>query len=603
MDVRRFRILLPLLFLTLCVVSPAQGADSKAFAKARAAYDALLASQQKQLYRENWDRVIDALLAVDNAKPVDGQAATALMLAGKARHGLWKVSRIAQDAQQAVDTFDLVAKKYPDSNLADDALVAAGGLLETVLGNPAQAYLRYQQAVEGHPKGDMRGVAERKLKKLAAHAPPKETPKAVSTKPSETPNQANGTQAPVAGGRVELTGVRFWSNPGYTRVVVDLSAPTGFSLNKLPAVPKEGVPARLYVDLVGAAPGAGLADSLTVNDGLLQTVRTGRPTPDTARVVLDLVSVGDAKVFLLEDPSRLVIDVAGEPVPSLVSAQPELRAAPVVEQKPSPPPVTPPAETPPARDQVAKIVEQAPEEPPSKVKLPRSKIKGLRRIVVDAGHGGKDPGAIGPGGLQEKDVTLAMAKALAARLEEELDCEVILTRKTDIFIPLEERTAIANKVGADLFISIHTNASVNRSAQGVETYYLNFSKNDKAAAVAARENGTTLKQVGDLELILFDLMANAKINESSRLASEIQKSMVSDLSRYFNNVKDLGVKQGPFYVLLGATMPSVLVEAAFISNPMEEARLKDSRFHEKTAGAIVKGVRNYATALDLVATQ
>lgn len=596
---KRFVLLLPIFLLLFVGASPAAAAQSTSYKKARAGYDALLASQQKQLYRENWLKVIETLMAVGEAKPADSQGPTALLLAGKAWQGLWNVSRNAQDGEKAVETFDLLAQKYPDSSLADDALVLAAGVLETVMKDPAQAYLRYQQASERFPKGDMRSLAEKKLAALAAHAPPKVKP-APAVAMKAAPEKVSTEPAGSSGG-VELTGVRFWSNPGYTRVVVDLSGSTAYTINKLPAAPKEGVPARLYVDLAGATPAAGLAESLSVNDGLLQTVRTGRPTPETARVVLDLVSFGDAKVFLLEDPTRLVIDVAGEGTPTLTAAQPELRAAPEAPVKPEPP-VSAPA-TPAAKDQVAKIVEQTPEEPPSKIKMPRSPLKGLRRIVVDAGHGGKDPGAIGANGLMEKVVTLAMAKALAVRLEEELGCEVILTRKTDIFIPLEERTAIANKVGADLFISIHANASVNRSAQGVETYYLNFSKNDKAAAVAARENGTSIKQVGDLELILFDLMANAKINESSRLASEIQKSLVSDLSRHYSNVKDLGVKQGPFYVLLGATMPSVLVESAFISNSVEETRLKDGEFHEKTASAIVKGVRNYATALDLVANQ
>ncbi|PLX85152.1 MAG: hypothetical protein C0617_05565 [Desulfuromonas sp.] len=200
-------------------------------------------------------------------------------------------------------------------------------------------------------------------------------------------------------------------------------------------------------------------------------------------------------------------------------------------------------------------------------------------------------------------MTLALAKELAKRLEKEFGCEVILTRDRDVFLPLEERTAIANKVDADLLISVHANANRNRKAYGVETFYLNFSKNDKAAAVAARENGTSLKQVGDLELILFDLMANAKINESSRLASEIQRALVNDLGKEYKEIRDLGVKQGPFYVLLGATMPSVLVEAAFISNKREEKRLTDRRFQQKTGSAIVRGIRNYATALKLIAAK
>jgi N-acetylmuramoyl-L-alanine amidase len=139
--------------------------------------------------------------------------------------------------------------------------------------------------------------------------------------------------------------------------------------------------------------------------------------------------------------------------------------------------------------------------------------------------------------------------------------------------------------------------------RGVETYYLNFSKNDKAAAVAARENGTSLKQVGDLEMILFDLMANSKINESSRLAAEIQSSLVGNLGRHYSEIKDHGVRQGPFYVLLGATMPSVLVETAFISNKAEEDRLKNSKFQGRAADAIVAGVKKFAKDSRMIATK
>jgi len=254
-------------------------------------------------------------------------------------------------------------------------------------------------------------------------------------------------------------------------------------------------------------------------------------------------------------------------------------------------------------DAIAKVLEQTPEEPQPQINLPQGSSNRLRRIVVDAGHGGKDPGAIGAGGTQEKDVTLALAKILAKRLKQEFGCQVVLTRDKDVFLALEERTALANRLGADLFISIHANASANRSVQGIETYYLNFSKNDKAAAVAARENGTSLKQVSDLEMILFDLMANSKINESSRLAAEIQNSLVSNLNRHYSQVKDHGVRQGPFYVLLGATMPSVLVETAFISNKTEEKRLASSKYQQRAADAIVAGVKKFAKASRMIATK
>lgn len=400
-------------------------------------------------------------------------------------------------------------------------------------------------------------------------------------RPDPPPVPAAG---PSASGHAQLSGIRFWSNPGYTRVVLDLSSPAKYTANFLRGNGR-GAPPRLYVDLAETVPVAGLAESTAVGDGLLRQIRAGRPDARTVRVVLDLMSFQDYKVFHLEDPMRIILDIQGDR-PQLTASVPELRA-------PLPGP----------EDAIGKAIGRISKEKPPKPAPPPAPAGALRRVVVDAGHGGKDPGAIGPTGIREKDVTLAMARIVARRLREEIGCDVVLTRDSDIYLPLEERTAIANRVGADLFISIHANAAPNREAHGIETYYLNFSKNNKAAAVAARENGTSLKQVGDLELILFDLMANSKINESSRLAAEIQRALVDDLGKHYAHVRDLGVRQGPFYVLLGATMPSVLVETAFISHPREESRLTEALYHEKSADAIVRAVRSYATANRMIATR
>jgi N-acetylmuramoyl-L-alanine amidase len=172
-----------------------------------------------------------------------------------------------------------------------------------------------------------------------------------------------------------------------------------------------------------------------------------------------------------------------------------------------------------------------------------------------------------------------------------------MTRSTDVFIELQERTAIANQVGADLFVSIHANASLNRSANGIETYYLNLAKTEKAAQLAARENGTSLEKVSLLQAVLFDLMANYKLNDSAHLAEEVQKTLHKRLSGRYSSVKNLGVKQGPFYVLVGATMPSILVETAFISNEREEARLVDPHYQEQVAEGILEGIEAYIAAL------
>jgi N-acetylmuramoyl-L-alanine amidase len=218
--------------------------------------------------------------------------------------------------------------------------------------------------------------------------------------------------------------------------------------------------------------------------------------------------------------------------------------------------------------------------------------------VIDPGHGGKDYGA--PGyykGVHEKKIVLQIAKRLAKRIRQELKLEVILTRNGDRFLTLEERTAFANTKNADLFISIHTNASRDRRAYGIETYFLNLATDEEAIRVAAMENATSTKNISDLQKILYDLMQNAKINESSRLAGYVQGAVVGHLkNKRYTRVKSKGVKQAPFYVLLGAQMPSILIETAFISNARECKRLTNARFQERMSEGIIQGIRSYIKA-------
>ncbi len=580
MDFRRLAVLVLILLLVLPSALFASGAE-QAYQEARSRYNRLLASSGKQLYRENWAKVIQGFVSVSEKFPDHDRAAGALYMAGKASHRLYGISRRMGDASDAVGYFERLAERYPGSSLADDALVLAGNIYEQPLNEPGKASLRYMAAASRYPDGDMTPQARQRLKDL-----PHLVADSAGSQPAAAPVETSSPEKEPAGdGTCQLTTIRHWASPDYTRIVLELDGPAQFRSGSLPDDPKSGQPARVYVDIEGARQAGAIPSTISVNEGILQRMRTGRPSSRTLRVVFDLVDFKDFKVFDLQDPHRIVVDIAAGEGTSISALRDELRSPPAGSD-----------------DAIAKVLDKSPEDRPLKVKLPSSRQgSGLRRIVVDAGHGGKDPGAIGPGGTKEKDVTLAIAKLLAKRLEEQFSCEVILTRDKDIYLLLEERTAIANRVGADLFISIHANASPNRDARGVETYYLNFSKNDKAAAVAARENGTTLKQVSDLEMILFDLMANSKINESSRLAAEIQKSLVGELGRHYSEVNNHGVRQGPFYVLLGATMPSVLVEAAFISNREEEARLRNRRFQEKAATAIGQGVHNFAKASKMVA--
>ena len=384
--------------------------------------------------------------------------------------------------------------------------------------------------------------------------------------------QTSATNRPPAA----LNAMRHWSNPDYTRVSLELDRDVTWETHEL-GKGTPGKPGRVYIDLKRTRLGKSVKD-ITIGDGLLKGARVGQYKPDVVRVVLDTENIKDYKIFPLSDPARLVIDVRGERqaqisrLDSAVTATPEHVAA----SKP---------------DEQSTGTEKK-----SKIQK-KPLISKIRRIVVDPGHGGHDPGAVGARGVQEKDVVLAIGLKLRDLLKEELGLDVVMTRSTDIFIPLEERTAIANKVGADLFVSIHANAAPNRGATGIETYYLNLAKTDKVAQLAAKENGTSLEKVSVLQAILFDLMANYKLNDSAHLADEVQKFLHKKLRAGYSDVKNLGVKQGPFYVLVGASMPSILVETAFLSNATEETRLSDTAYQVMVSEGILDGIRNYISSL------
>jgi N-acetylmuramoyl-L-alanine amidase len=217
----------------------------------------------------------------------------------------------------------------------------------------------------------------------------------------------------------------------------------------------------------------------------------------------------------------------------------------------------------------------------------------IRRIVIDAGHGGHDPGAIGIKKIREKDITLAIAKKLAASLRKRLKLETVLTRDDDTFIQLEGRPGIARARRGDLFISIHANSAPTAQAYGIETYHLDFTSDRSAILVAARENASSEKGVSEQESILRDLVLTSKKNDSIQLARAVQSSMIGGLSKNYQGVKNLGVKGAPFVVLIGANIPAILVEVGFVSNPKEAGRLRDGKYTDRLVDSVVTGVDQY----------
>jgi len=349
--------------------------------------------------------------------------------------------------------------------------------------------------------------------------------------------------------RAIVKNIRYWSSPDYTRVVIDLTNSVEFFRNRL------SNPDRIYFDLKNTSIAKEIKTILAVGDGVLKKVRASQFDNETVRVVLDIEEISDFKTFMIDDPVRLVVDLHGKTKDT---------------------------------DKPAASITR-------------------RRIVIDPGHGGHDPGAVGPNNLYEKDVVLDIALKLKKILAEDPLNEVFLTREKDVFIPLEERTAIANRKSADLFVSVHANASVTRRARGIETYLLNWTDDEEAIKVAARENKISLKkmkalnrQMDIVEVIKSDLSRSHKRDESVNLANYVQRSLISNLEVNYGHVLNLGVKQALFYVLFGAKMPSVLVEVSFISNPEEERLLSRDAYREDIARAIADGLNSYMSSAPVI---
>lgn len=566
--------LIPLLALLLAVSPAWQEATastlpgdtaSKQYAQAREDFHALQQGEQG-LKRNNWLNSAASFRALYLAHPGNDLGPRALFMLARTHHEMFRRFSTPQDLGETISSYGNVATLFPDHFLADDALFALAGIHANDQGDLEQAAKIHARIVALYPHGDMAAAAGRELTRLKAISAPepalaaRQAPEPAKTITPESVKTAKKRNPPgqVSSALARVLPIRHWSSNRYTRVVVEISEPVTFKHNLLVSNGNDQQ-RRLYIDLHNSRLGPEVNSSIPVEDGLLRRVRSAQFDPATVRVVLDTqTAIADYKVFSLDDPFRVVIDVKGQ--------------------------------------------EGKPVQAGSKGKTPSSRSEAKRkRIVIDPGHGGKDPGAISPSGLQEKDIVLQVALMVAGRLRENPAYEVILTRERDVFVPLEERTAIANASEADLFLSIHVNAAPNRLARGIETYVLDLTNDKESMRLAALENATSTRQINQLQSILLDLMHNSKLNESVKLAEMVQEEMVSGLGRVQPGINNLGVKKAPFVVLIGAQMPAILTEVGFLSNEKEEARLRDAKYLADLAEHITAGISRYADNLNLAA--
>ncbi|MFH0845630.1 MAG: N-acetylmuramoyl-L-alanine amidase [Pseudomonadota bacterium] len=555
--------------------------------------NALYNSAKARKYRHNWLNCINLYKSLYSNYPKSEQAAWALYRAGRMYTGLYRNSLQEEDLNESIRLYQKLVNEYGDHRVADDAQYRIGEIYYTDKKDLTQAYVEFLKVDIKYPSGDMRAKARSMLDTLGS---------AITTKEKLIKKQENSSHTTAL---IPVKDIRHWSTPNYTRVVIDLEKPVKYVSDMLKEDPGLHKPKRLYVDLKNAYVRTDFDPSIPIKGGLLQRARAGQYTKDTVRVVLDINSIGGYKIFHLHDPFRIVMDVHGiektdekvltdVPTPEKKEEK-SVADVPAVEKKDDKHEKGPVIKRRIPRRGIRKVPE-----PPKKISLAGQLGLSVRKIIIDPGHGGKDPGCFLNGNVQEKDIVLDLAKRLEKKIEGRLKCKAVLTRERDTFLSLEQRTAFANVNKGDLFISLHVNAYKHPSIHGLETYFLNMATDERAVMVAARENATSEKNISDLQTILNDLMLNTKINESSRLAHRIQKGMVFTLQSSYKGVKSLGVKQAPFYVLIGAQMPAILIEIGYITNPSEKKRILNKKYMETLTEGIVEGIESYMKSIEEV---
>lgn len=560
--------------------------------------------------------------------------------------------------QTAADTYGFLIHDYPSSKHVPDAMLRLANLQKDQLGDLAGAVKTYQEFTKKYPRSTHKREVQEALAELTlmkgtergdqpakADASTANAPKPVKTDaatPSELKKTLTGGEPArlVAVPRVQK--IRTNVTADSTEVIIDLEDSVQYASGRI------ANPDRIYFDLHAAKLSAAMARAnIHVSGDLLTKVRAAQNHSGVVRVVLDVNGVRDYAVSLTKKPTRLVIelypsaapnkgnvtettrkerakassevtaaaeggssDISGSQAAADAQASEEttIKDSPLV---PAPKPVPEPSKTSLMRP-VSSSAKTKPElVQPVAVPLPTrdgqstlTRALGLKinRIVIDAGHGGHDTGTIGPTGLMEKDLCLDIALRLGKIIEQKLPgADVVYTRSDDTFIPLEERTNIANEAKADLFISIHANSSPDHGARGVETYYLNMKGTPEAMEVAARENSSSQEGIHDLQDLVKRIARTEKIDESKEFAEDVQDSLSKRIQKTARSERNRGVRKAPFVVLIGADMPSILTEISFLSNPADEQLLKKPDHRQHIAEGVYQGVSAYLQSLNSMA--
>ncbi len=569
----RFRLLSGMLGILFSVVGTA-GAGT--LDQARAYFDVARKSHVKfqaipesARTQDDYQRQISAFKRVYLTSPIYGNNTICLMEIGQLYEQMGRRWQDRRYFESAIESYEFLLTEYSHSQFRLKARLNVGRIYQEDLLDLEAALAHYERFLTDYPKSVQTKTARAGIAEVKEEIAAKNNP--VFAAPGEPAQTASRPPAP--GGMPVVSDVRYWETPEYSRVVVDVGTKVKFEVGKLQS------PDRLYIDLLNtrvATPGR--EATVPVDHDLLKRIRLAQFRPGVSRVVLDLNAMPDFSISELANPYRLVIDI-----PNAGSQAAKAGSAP-----------SPPSDL--------ESVRTADPITGGSHSLTRALGLKIGKILIDPGHGGHDTGTIGPSGLTEKEIVLDVSMRLGKMIEEKLGSEVVYTRKDDRFIPLESRTASANKLEADLFLSIHLNSSRSKGAIGIETYYLNFTSDPEALEVAARENSGARETIGNLQGLVQKIALQEKIDESREFATSVQdallkSSLTKGMSKSQIRKYNRGVKKAPFVVLIGADMPSILAEMTFLSNPAEEKKLKSNEHRQKLAEALYSGVAAYVETL------
>lgn len=507
--------------------------------------------------------------------------------------------------KKAINRFNHLVKDYEVNPRCPDALLRMIAIYSNSLKDEQSAQKAQQRLQTRYKKSN----ASIQLQPQTSLAKITQSPGKDSLPMQQNTNKPN---SPDSESPVTVLNVRYKIADDSVQAIIDLNALAHYKGARLKN------PDRLYFDIANSRIARNLDRSITINSPDLNKIRISQKDPVTVRVAFDISRLSTYKVSELQDPFTIVVNFT-RPKPE---ASPDPIARNVPQSAPALSsetqavtsktiPLTPkdskrasveksqPLKNAPAKNEDVTIVSPKPVPLTSRGDHTFTRMLGLKisRIVLDPGHGGHDQGTIGPKGLCEKDLVLSLAQELQRLLREELGAEVILTRDDDTYIPLEERTSIANEHHADLFISIHANASSVRSISGIESYYLDFAKTNAEREIAARENAASSKTIGDLEDLIKKIAKADKSAESRELATMVQRKLFAGARRIMPATQNRGVRSAPFVVLIGANMPSILTEVAFISNPRDERLLNKPINRKELAKALYSGIVTYMETL------